>query len=101
MNLEDFASACSLTSLPELGKVCHLAFFYLKTSSIEEFGSSDAERWLTRLALPAPNRSRLEEKSQSKSEYDKGDKRASAEAGIYRRARKKISVGGPPFAACR
>lgn len=60
MNLDDFASACSLTSLPELGKVCHLAFFYLKTSGIEEFGSSDAEKWLTGLALPAPNRSRLE-----------------------------------------
>jgi hypothetical protein len=60
MTLAQFAALCSLDSLPELEKVCHIAFFHLKTAAIEEFSTSDAVSWLVTSGYSNPNKTRLE-----------------------------------------
>jgi len=60
MTLEQFASACDLISLSETDKVCHLAFFYLKTDATEEFTASTASAWLVGYGFPMPNKTRLD-----------------------------------------
>ncbi len=60
MTLTQFASICDLTSLTETDRACYLAFFYLKTETVEEFTTSLASRWLVDFGFPAPNRTRLD-----------------------------------------
>ena len=60
MTLDQFANACSLTSLTELEKVCYLGFFYFKIKKIQDFSIYDAAAWLTTYGFAEPNKSRLE-----------------------------------------
>lgn len=62
MTLDQFAVACDLTSLGEVDRACHLAYFYLKTKGTEEFSASDAANWLVAYGFPEPNRTRLDGK---------------------------------------
>jgi hypothetical protein len=59
VTLEKFKNACTLTSLKETEKVCHLAFFYLKTKNVQAFGVADAAQWLVQTGGAAPNQHRL------------------------------------------
>lgn len=61
MTLEQFRNLCGLDSLREVEKVCHLAFFHLKTGNIQEFTIAHAAKWLTDAGGAAPNRTRLED----------------------------------------
>lgn len=61
MTLEQFAAGCDLTSLREVEKVCHLAFFYFKTRNTQDFSASDAAQWLVSYGFAAPNRTRLDQ----------------------------------------
>jgi hypothetical protein len=60
MTLDQFATACGLTSLNETDRACYLAFFYLKTKSLEEFTASLASGWLITYGFSAPNQTRLD-----------------------------------------
>lgn len=60
MTIDQFAFACSLTSLTEVEKVCYLGFFYFKTKKIQDFSIYDAAAWLTTYGFAEPNKSRLE-----------------------------------------
>lgn len=59
MTLDQYKHASGLSSLPEVEKVCYLAFYYLKTAKTEEFAVVDAVKWLTDCRFSAPNQSRL------------------------------------------
>jgi hypothetical protein len=60
MNLQQFANACALTTLSEVERACHLAFFYLRTEKVEDFTEADAARWLSSYGFSAPNKTRLQ-----------------------------------------
>ncbi|HKV93741.1 MAG TPA: hypothetical protein VJW20_14430 [Candidatus Angelobacter sp.] len=60
MTPEQFNKACGLDSLSEVDKVCHLAFFHLKKSNVQEFNVGHAAKWLIASGGAAPNRTRLE-----------------------------------------
>ena len=65
MTLDQFITACDFNSLVEMDKVCHLAFFYLKTKNVQEFSVAEASKWLVDSGGATPNRSRLEGKLRS------------------------------------
>lgn len=60
MTIDKFRKACGYDSMSETDKVCHLAFFHLKTKSIQEFSAADAARWLVDAGGATPNQSRLD-----------------------------------------
>ena len=60
MTLEQFKNACGFDSLLEVEKVCHLAFFHLKTKNVQEFSPAKAAQWLSDSGGASPNRTRLE-----------------------------------------
>jgi hypothetical protein len=60
VTFEQYATACGLSSLLEVDKVCHLAYFHLKTQGTRNFTLADASRWLASNHFATPNRSRLE-----------------------------------------
>ena len=62
MTIEQFTSACGITSLTEVEKACYLAFFHIKTNGIEEFTTADAARWLVASGSARLNQSRLDER---------------------------------------
>jgi hypothetical protein len=62
VTLDTFKRACNFSSLLETEKVCHLAFFYLKTSAMQSFDIADVAQWLTNAGGANPNRHRLAEK---------------------------------------
>jgi hypothetical protein len=60
MTLDQFAQSSNLISLAEADRVCHVAFYYLKTKQVLEFTAADATRWMAQdLQLATPNASRL------------------------------------------
>lgn len=59
MTVERFRDEANLAGLNEVGKVCHLAFYFLKKAKAEEFTAGDGAKWLTDLRYPKPNVSRL------------------------------------------
>jgi hypothetical protein len=65
MTFDQFAAASGISSLSEVDKVCHLAFFYLKTKGAEEFTAVAAAQWLVDYGGATPNRTRLERNLQS------------------------------------
>lgn len=65
MTFEQFKTASGFDSLSEVEKVCHLAFFYLKTKNAEEFSTGEAARWLVQAGGASPNRTRLEDRLRS------------------------------------
>lgn len=60
MTEEQFRKSSDLKSLPEVERVCYIAYFYLRTKAIQEFTSSDASKWLIDWLFAAPNKTRLE-----------------------------------------
>jgi len=60
VTFDQYASACGLSNLAEVDKVCYLAYFHLKTQATKSFSVSDASRWLTKHHFAAPNQTRLE-----------------------------------------
>jgi hypothetical protein len=60
VTIERFRDAANLDGLNEIGKVCHLAFYFLKKTKAEEFTAADGARWLTELRYSKPNISRLD-----------------------------------------
>ena len=43
MTVERFRDEANLANLSEVGKVCHLSFYFLKTAKVEEFTAADGE----------------------------------------------------------
>lgn len=74
MTLDQFTRMCNLPSLPEVEKVCYLAFFYLQTNKVQEFTAADADGWLTGSGYAAPNRSRLSLRLSSSRDTVKGQR---------------------------
>lgn len=62
MTVTEFCAVCDFLSLSEVDKVCHLAFFYLKTNKQEQFTVSDAVVWLRASGSAEPNKTRLGER---------------------------------------
>jgi hypothetical protein len=79
VTLEEFAEKCGLSSLGEVQKSCHLAFYHLKREAVTEFSASDAARWLDFFSLPKPNTSRLAGKLKQS-----GDTVAGTRQGLFR-----------------
>jgi hypothetical protein len=59
VTVERFRDEANLANLSEVGKVCHLSFYFLKTAKVEEFTAADGAKWLTDLRYSKPNVSRL------------------------------------------
>jgi hypothetical protein len=59
VRIEHFLDAANLDGLNEVGKVCHLAFYFLKKKEAEEFTAADGAKWLVELRYSRPNVSRL------------------------------------------
>ena len=59
MTLDKFVVATKLDELTEVEKACHLAFYFLKNNSVEEFTANDCAKWIDQLRLAKPNVSRL------------------------------------------
>lgn len=62
MTLEQFKRLAKFSELYEIDRTCYLAFFYLKTKSIQSFTAAEAASWLINAGGAAPNKSRLVEK---------------------------------------
>jgi len=60
MTLERFREEANLASFNEVGKVCYVAFYFLKTAKTQEFTAGDAAKWLSDLSYSKPNVSRLD-----------------------------------------
>lgn len=67
MNIHQFADLCGFTSLSEVDKACHLAFYYLKVNKQEHFTVSDAALWLPKAGSANPNKTRLGDKLRTSS----------------------------------
>lgn len=74
MTYDQFRNACVFSSLLEVDKVCHLAFFYLKTKGAREFDVSEAARWLVDAGGASPNRTRLEDRLKASRNTIKGQR---------------------------
>jgi hypothetical protein len=74
MNLQQFADACALTTLSEVERACHLAFFYLRTAQALEFTVADAAKWLTGFGFSDPNKTRLEQNLRTSSNTIRGQR---------------------------
>lgn len=72
MNLQQFANVCNLTSLHEIDRACHLAFFYIRTDGLDEFTANDAARWLSEFGFSEPNRARLDKNLQASNNTIRG-----------------------------
>ena len=60
MTVNQFTQICNLSGLSEAERVCHLAFFYLKTKDVEAFTAVDGAKWLVEVGGATPNQSRLD-----------------------------------------
>jgi hypothetical protein len=65
VTVEHFRDEANLSGLNEVGKVCYLAFYFLKKAKTEEFTTGDGAKWLTDLRYSKPNVSRLHDKLQT------------------------------------
>ena len=65
MTIERFRDEANLAGLNEVGKVCHLAFYFLKKTKTKEFTAGDGVKWVTSLSYPKPNTSRLHDNLRS------------------------------------
>lgn len=74
MTVERFRDEANLAGLNEVGKVCHLAFFFLKKAKAEEFTAGDGARWLADLRYSPPNVSRLHDNLRSTRDTVRGAK---------------------------
>lgn len=74
MTVERFCDEANFARLNEVGKVCHLAFYYLKMSNVQEFTAGDGVKWLTNLRYPKPNVSRLHDNLRSSHDTVRGSK---------------------------
>lgn len=74
MTIDQFRDACGFSSLFEVDKVCHLAFFFLKTKNTHEFGALEAARWLVEAGGASPNRNRLEDRLKASRNTIKGQR---------------------------
>lgn len=59
MSVGAFADTVKLTSLSEVNKATHLAYYFLKAENVEEFTATQAAVWFDELNLSSPNKSRL------------------------------------------
>ncbi len=57
--LSAFSKQANLSGMPEVDRACFVAFFFLKTTSTDEFTANDVASWFEQLAFAAPNTSRL------------------------------------------
>ena len=62
MTLDQFANKSGLRDLTEVDRVCHFAYFYLKTGRKDEFSVPEAVGWLTGYGGANPNQTRLRER---------------------------------------
>ncbi|MGI9070388.1 MAG: DUF4145 domain-containing protein [Bryobacteraceae bacterium] len=74
MTIEGFRDEANLDGLNEIGKVCHLAFYFLKKTKTEEFTAGDGARWLTELRYSKPNVSRLDDNLRSSRDTIRGSR---------------------------
>jgi len=69
---EAFSKMSNLTGMAELDRAVFLAFFYLKTASVEEFTAHDIARWFEPLSFATPNKTRLAYRLRASSDTVKG-----------------------------
>lgn len=62
MTPDQFKRAADLNSLQEVDRVCHIAYFYLRTESVQEFTVANTSKWFLDWHFANPNRSRLEQR---------------------------------------
>lgn len=62
MTLDQFAEKSGLRDLTEVERVCHFAYFYLKSENKEEFSIPEAVGWLTGYGGASPNSTRLRDR---------------------------------------
>jgi hypothetical protein len=74
VTINQFTLACGLTDLSEIERVCHLAYYYLKTKGLIEFTVVEAARWLVDAGGASPNRSRLEKNLRASRNTIKGSR---------------------------
>jgi len=74
MTVERFRDEANIGSLNELGKVCHLAFYFLKKVKADQFTAGDGAKWLTYLRYSTPNISRLHDNLRSSRDTVRGTK---------------------------
>jgi hypothetical protein len=74
VTLAQFVAASHLSTLTELARSCHLAFYHLKKESVAEFTANDCAKWIGTLSLPKPNTSRLADKLKASGDTVKGAK---------------------------
>ncbi len=79
MKLDAFIEAAAFSSLSELEKSIHLAFFYLKTAAVNEFSAADCAGWIHGRGFTRPNVTRLGDKLS-----DSGNTIRAARAGYFR-----------------
>lgn len=65
MTLDQFADKSGLRDLTEVERVCHFAYFYLKTEKKQQFSIPEAIGWLTGYGGANPNQSRLRDRLQA------------------------------------
>ena len=65
MTLDQFARESGLRDLTEVERVCHFAYFYLKSENKDEFSIPEAVGWLTGYGGAKPNPTRLRERLQT------------------------------------
>jgi hypothetical protein len=69
---EQFRDEANFAGLNEIGKVCHLAYYFLKKSKAQEFTAGDGAKWVADLGYPKPNTSRLHDKLRGSPETIRG-----------------------------
>jgi hypothetical protein len=79
MTLDQFVAISKLETLTELDKSCQLAYYYMRTSSTNDFSASDCLNWLEGLGFGKPNKTRLEQHLAASRDTVKG-----AKAGLFR-----------------
>jgi hypothetical protein len=62
VTLDQFAHKSGLRDLTEVERVCHFAYFYLKTERKQEFSIPKAVGWLTGYGGANPNQTRLRDR---------------------------------------
>jgi hypothetical protein len=72
VNLKQFAAKTKILSATEIQKVRLLAYFFLRTSELAQFTTTDVSSWFNQLDLATPNPTRLRENLQKSRTFIRG-----------------------------
>ncbi len=94
MTLTTFTETADFANLSELEKAIHLAFFYLKTAAVHEFGAVDCAGWIHGAGFSRPNVTRLDKRL-----GESGDTIRGSRAGYFRLHNTRLKQLEQTFAA--